>query len=477
MRGFTKFRKLLVIGLVVVLIVSLFGISTFAVAAGTMEKAPDPNAVTAAGGKTEANVNTTGYDVTKAGADGSDTKDDTAAIQNALNEYDSVYIPDGIYYINVNESLKLNSNQTLTMGSGALLTALPTDCCNYSVIDISGISGVTVTGGQIIGERAIHQGTDGEWGMGILIENGAKNITVSGVTVSNCWGDGIYLGGTPAVSDIRIDGVTCDNNRRQGMSITNATQVTVTNSVFQKTHGTAPEAGIDIEPNDGETTQYITISNTQVVGNAGSGLLISGWCESIADVTVAGCTMSGNADAGLDISGWNARIAGVAVTDSTLNDNQGAGLRINNAEQLNFANTVISNNETGIDILRDIADARFTGMTVSGNMLRGVSLATTGQTTGTFNIVFESMVFANNSQRLANDQDGIRIDNYDSTGTIQGVTFRNCRFDDNQSNKTQRYGLTVGYSSGMSGIIVESNCTFNGNVTGSFLGPDALSVQ
>jgi hypothetical protein len=43
-------------------------------------------------------------------------------------------------------------------------------------------------------------------GHGILIYNGSIMLYTH-ITVSNCWGDGIYLGGSPMVTDIIIENV------------------------------------------------------------------------------------------------------------------------------------------------------------------------------------------------------------------------------------------------------------------------------
>jgi PKD repeat protein len=80
----------------------------------------------------------------------------------------------------------------------------------------------------------------------------AKNITVKGLTFSDSGGDGIFIEGGIVIgtysSNITIEDVVCHNNRRQGMSIVSAQDVWVRNSTFSGTSGTAPEAGVDLEP-------------------------------------------------------------------------------------------------------------------------------------------------------------------------------------------------------------------------------------
>ena len=426
MKGFSRksFTKSVATILTAVMITVIAGVSVTAFAAGSV-------------------------DVTDFGVNGRDTSDDTNAIQSVLNNYDNVYIPDGTYYINVNKSLNLHSGQTLTLSEGAVLKALPTSYGFYSIINIGSADDVTVTGGQLIGERADHNGTSGEWGMGINIGD-SSNVKISDVTISDCWGDGIYIGGNQQPSrDITIDGVICDNNRRQGLSITYAIGVEISDSVFKNTNGTAPAAGIDIEPNENETTENITIINTECYGNEGAGLDLMGWLERVTDVTVIGCNFS---------------------------DNAAYGIRIVNAGQLQFEDTDVTNNEMGISIQRDASEISFYGMVIDGNEYRGVALITTSQETGTSDISFESCEITNNSQSSANNQDGIRIDNWDGSAYIRNVTFTDCRFADDQSSRTQRYGLTVGFGSGIYNVVVGNNCTFYGNISGAYLGGNALEV-
>lgn len=443
----TKLFKRTIIAIAIASLTLLFSLNTLASARGT-----DPKENL---GMNTAVTNTApssdGFSVIKAGATGTDNSDDTQAIQKALNDHNSVYIPDGTYYINVDKALHLKSGQTLTLSAGATLQALPTSSIYYRIIDIKGVTGVTVTGGRLIGDRTVHTGTSGEWGMGIAVECGSKDVTISNIYISNCWGDGVFIGdGTDPVSNVKLENVTCDNNRRQGLTITNAMYVTVTGCTFKNTNGTAPEAGIDIEPDAGYTVSDITIANTQCTGNAGSGIDLMGIAEQVRNITITGSLLSGNS---------------------------GAGLRIYNAGTVQVTDTVASKNNMGIDITRDASNIKFSGVTVTDNQFRGVSLVTCGQAVGCSNILFEASIFSNNSTGWPNESDGVRVDRWDSSGYIKDVVFRDCQFYDNQVNKTQAYGLTVGFTSGgMSGIVLEKSCTFSGNIAGDYLGGKELTI-
>ncbi len=84
---------------------------------------------------------------------------------------------------------------------------------------------------------------------------GCEDITVEGLTLADSGGDGIYLGaGAPGATNrnITIRNVICDGHNRQGISVITAENLLIEDCVFSNTRGTAPEAGIDFEPNHPE---------------------------------------------------------------------------------------------------------------------------------------------------------------------------------------------------------------------------------
>jgi polygalacturonase len=132
------------------------------------------------------------------GAAGDGRTDDTAAIQAAIDAVaatgGTALVPDGVYMVSaVENNLKLKSDMTLKLAGGAVLKAIPNDATHYAILTISGVSNVWVTGGTLEGERSEHRGKSGEWGMGIRIDDRAKNITIAGLTSKKMWGDGFYV--------------------------------------------------------------------------------------------------------------------------------------------------------------------------------------------------------------------------------------------------------------------------------------------
>lgn len=114
-----------------------------------------------------------------------------------------------------------------------------------------------------------------EW-RNTLAVRGAEGIHIEGITFYNSGGDGIYLGATrehPYVKDVVIRAVVCDANNRQGLSVISADNLLVEQSVFSNTIGTAPMAGIDLEPNrSNQRMKDVVIRNNLFLNNSQLGM-------------------------------------------------------------------------------------------------------------------------------------------------------------------------------------------------------------
>lgn len=243
--------------------------------------------------------------------------DDTPYINKMLRDYEwgdeshirevTLYIPAGVYHIDVTAGgndifgkgkfggIVLTTNQKLVMSPSTLLMALPTGSNNPTqVIYAFGRDNVTISGGQIIGERKTHTGNTSKYdGHGIRIA-GCTNVTIENVEISQCWGDGIWLG--LHSTKVPCDGVTITNcnlhhNRRNNLSITDASNITVEGSAFNYASGIAPQYGIDIEPGEsGYTCRNVRISNSTFKGNAVGTIQILGQKNAhINGVTIENC--------------------------------------------------------------------------------------------------------------------------------------------------------------------------------------------
>lgn len=350
------------------------------------------------------------------GAKGDGLTDDTAAIQDALDAAGNigngatVLIPPGVYMINavLNSGGALYPKSNTNIHLEGTLRCIPNDAGTsgnvYSVVYCKDVSNVSITGGgRIEGDRDDHDGTSGEFGHCLRI-NGCSDIKVDGITCVDAWGDGIVISGgagatNPSSTRVYLSNITCDNNRRQGLSIISATEVVVSNCVFSNTNGTAPQAGVDIEPNPGETAADITLTGCQFIGNAGAGLLMYGNGATLTRINIVGGISRGNSGRGafiqyadgVAVSGFiaegNSGASGIEVTHSTDVSLSGCTARGTTGGRGFFlegcSGVVLTgpkaydNNSHGIWVYQNNTDIIVTGPHSKGNGSRGIFVSGT----------------------------------------------------------------------------------------------------
>lgn len=189
----------------------------------------------------------------------------------------TVNIDGGTYYITISgdtDFISINNNTIVNLAGTIRLN--PNNLDSYKIVKIVGKNNITIQGGgTIYGDVEGHTGTTGEWGMGITILD-SNGITIKGITVRNCWGDGIYIGQTKNIVNnypinILIDNATVTNNRRQGITIASVQNLTIRNCRVLNTGAikfTTPGAGIDIEPNIANAMlENINIEGCYFAGN------------------------------------------------------------------------------------------------------------------------------------------------------------------------------------------------------------------
>ncbi|MCX7513934.1 right-handed parallel beta-helix repeat-containing protein [Frateuria hangzhouensis] len=313
------------------------------------------------------------------GAKGDGVHNDTAAIQAAINALPAsggtVKIPAGRYMIDAEKSIRMRSHTRLLLDTNAELVVIPNSLSRSRLIRVWNVTDVRIVGGKMLGDRAKHKGTRGEWGMGIDII-ASKNVVVKGTHLSEFWGDGIYIGAKGSgrylkVSEnVTIMNVVSDHNRRQGLSITPAKHVYVVNSTFSNTRGTLPEAGIDIEPQVQGPTSSIRLENNTFVGNHGNGIELH---TNISDIAIVGNKMTTNRGFGvLSVGASNLKIQ---RNHATLNKLAAVGITraahdvqiVDNVLQFN-STRYMSATKSGGGLDRDLQVASGTyRVSVSGN--------------------------------------------------------------------------------------------------------------
>ena len=218
-------------------------------------------------------VKTPIMNVKQFGAKGDGSTDDTAAIQKALDTCKNVVVTAGTYMINAITHINLNSNNKLTLDNDATIKAITNGETTYGVLYLDNVQNVEISGGTIQGERTTHTGETGEWGHCIDIRGGSSNIYVHDITVKDSWGDGIYFN---TCSNIKTARVKVDNARRNGYSIIAMTNYLSEGDVINHTNGTAPAAGIDIEPNtNDDVIDNIVFNNFTCTNNQNDGFMVA----------------------------------------------------------------------------------------------------------------------------------------------------------------------------------------------------------
>ena len=143
----------------------------------------------------------------------------------------------------------------------------------YTVFNLVG-ENIVFRGGEIVGDRLQHDYTPDEhpsheWGHGLYLPNRSENCIIDGVFVHDCTGDGIAVSGTNNV----IQNVVINFCRRQGITVASNNNLTICNfkihnigttDVDTGIEGTAPRAGIDVEPNENGIVNGLTICNGRV---------------------------------------------------------------------------------------------------------------------------------------------------------------------------------------------------------------------
>jgi len=245
------------------------------------------------------------------GAKGDGITDDTQAIQKAIDETSkskvTLFFPKGIYiikshidnckelnYLRNEGGILIKSNSHLKLDPLATLKAVSNGERQYNIVRIWNGQNITIEGGTILGERNTHRGDDGEWGYGLAIF-GSKNIIIKKLSIKDCWGDGINLQvSEPEMQtnkNIIMRNVICSNNRRQGMSIEAGENLAFENCIFEKTHGTAPKSGVDIEPwNQNVVIRNIKFYKCSFKDNFGNNFLIN--YSKIINLVVDRCTFT-----------------------------------------------------------------------------------------------------------------------------------------------------------------------------------------
>lgn len=250
-------------------------------------------------------------------------------------------------------------------------------------LSISGLHGVTVSDLAIDGNRANQSNGGAQDGgnHGLSIEGG-NDITLANVSISDCYNDGLFVG--PLLgqepTDITATNVTVDNSRRNGLSIIAARRARFYDSSFGGSNGTAPQAGVDIEPNQAdEVVEDIQFHRCSFDDNAYRGFVLQVREAGARDVGLFDCTMDGNnldAEAdGFDVRVTkNSTVVAATVERFTVDSctlATGTGASLDEPGVLHLSPRVVDSTVVG-----NLTISSSTSPTVSGNTVSGATTIT-----------------------------------------------------------------------------------------------------
>jgi len=168
---------------------------------------------------------------------------------------------------------------------------------------------------------------------GIRLQS-ALDFTITGLTVRDTQGDGIYVDGLTDIGfsqNVTIQDVVIDNAFRNGIGVISVQDLLIDNSVIVNTVGTSPRAGIDFEPDiSSKRIVNATVRNTVIVANGSDGII---WVVSEGNVAkpvsglIENVTVAGNSRYGFGLDGNPSIPPGGALPNFVIKDS----LVVNNA--------------------------------------------------------------------------------------------------------------------------------------------------
>lgn len=281
-----------------------------------------------------------------------------------------------------NAGIYMYSNTTLDMSNDVVLKVNSNSSCTYALIQVTDKNGdITIKGGTLIGDRETHNYNPSpnprpthEFGFGIYVDWNTKgNITIDGVNISEMTGDGIIT----ASNNITIKNCTVSKCRRNNIAIVHGENIKIhDNNIFEaginmeKSNGTAPRAGIDLEPYREVGGGSDWVNNVFVYQNRFSNNVYSGVTNYNSEYVWINDNLFKNDTLNLGYSAHNKVFNNLFYSDNNTNY---AISSIGNAQTLVTEDNNIYNNT--IDGYTCAIDVRIDGFDIYNNTIRNVDNA------------------------------------------------------------------------------------------------------
>ena len=321
------------------------------------------------------------YNVRALGAVGDGVTDDSDAIQAALDAASAVkgtvLIPHGTYRV---ESTLTVGSDTRIIGTGTIDALIPGD---QNPVFWVHADDVHIEGITIVGNKAEYVAAT-EFKHGITIAS-ANRVTVRDVTTTDNKGDGVYVAAGTSIgsgsgdpcTQVVLENVTATANHRQGLSVSSVVGLRVVGGSYSDTSGTAPQSGIDIEPDiDEHVIDAVDIIDVVAEGNAGSGIMVV--CRDGSEcrnVRISGGRIANNGTHGVGLYRDN---RAVTVESATIESNAGSGVEAvgTKLDGLRIDGNIIRDNGTeGVKVY--LPAVAVTGLSITGNLILDNSTTTT----------------------------------------------------------------------------------------------------
>lgn len=338
------------------------------------------------------------------GVTGDGTTDDTVNFNKALTAAAGkiLWVPDGVYRVAAGSThtghsgvitiftgaLIVPSNSHVILSPNAIIECIPTDLPNGSAFWIFEVENVIIEGGQVVGDRAAHTGVGGEGLTGTAIYGGS-NILLRDTIYRDWWGDGVNI--NPNASNlpgqnVQLWRLTCDNNRRNGLSVICVINAYIYGCAFLNNNGTAPEAGVDVEPNPGQVCTNVKFVSCHAEGNAVYGFIAAPQSSTskltdVRDLSLIGCHAVNNPTGFLIAADGISSILGPTLIDCEARGSTGNGFHLRNSKHAKLTNCIAAENGGhGFYIVGDFAAFRLMCSASTGTFAYGETV--TGGTSG-----------------------------------------------------------------------------------------------